>query len=170
MRIIYSVVIAVAIIMSGSAPGSQYGKIDKIKEQIIEIQNSGELGVRNLTLCRKIIGYGVYIPYTTNVTPKGAVIYFYSEVENIFTSKSKDGYAVNFSQDVILVNSKGKELLNMPKAIKFNYSSVKPVLNLYITFKLNLSSAAPGDYIYKIVLYDELRGAKVKAEYPFTIK
>jgi len=170
MGIIYSAIIAIAITVSGQAQDSRYDKITKLKEQIIEIQNGGELGIRNLTLCRKIISYGVYIPYMTNVTPKGSVIYFYFEVENIFTSKTKDGYAVSFSQDAILTNSEGKELLNMPKVIKFNYNSIKPVLNLYTTFKLNLSSAAPGDYIYKVVLYDELKGSKTKAEFPFSIK
>lgn len=170
MRIIYPVIIAIAIGVGGSDHDSQYEKIDKLKEQIIEIQNDGELGVRNLTLCRKIVSYGVYIPYNTNVARKGSVVYFYYEIENIFTNKSKDGYAVNFSQDAILVNSEGKELFNMPKAIKFNYNSNRPVINYYTTFKLDLSSAAPGDYIYKLVLYDELKGSKAKAEFPFTVK
>lgn len=161
---------AVVIVVSGLAQGSQYEKIDKLKDQIMKIQNAGKLGVRNLTMCRKVLGYGAYVPYSGNVASKGAVIFFYYEIENIFTNKSKDKYSISFSQDAILTNSKGVELLNKPKIIKMNYNSNKPMLNLYATFKLNLSSAKPGDYIYKLALYDELKGAKITAEFPFTIK
>ncbi len=170
MRTIYSVIIAVAIIMSGPAHGSQYKKIDKLKEQIIEIQNNSKLGIRNFAICRKIIRYGEYVPFTSKVVPKGSVVFFYYEVENIFTNKSEDGYAISFSQDAILTDSKGNELLNMPKVIKFNHNSIRPLLNVYTTFELNLSNAKPGDYVYKAVLYDELRGSKTNAEISFTVK
>ncbi|VAX19398.1 hypothetical protein MNBD_NITROSPINAE02-1674 [hydrothermal vent metagenome] len=170
MKIIYSLITALAIVMTGAAHGSQYDKIDNLKEQILEIQNTSKLGIRSFALCRKIIGYGVYVPYSSNVIPKGSVVYFYYEVNNIFTSKSKDGYSINFSQDAIVADSKGKVLMNMPKVLKFNYNSNKPALNFYTTFKLDLSSAPPGDYIYKIVLYDELRGSVFRAELPFSVK
>ena len=41
-------------------------KILELKEKIIDIQNEGQLGFRNFTLCSNIIGYGQYVPINGN--------------------------------------------------------------------------------------------------------
>jgi len=51
----------------------------ELKERIIDIQNTGELGFRNFTLCQNIITYGQYVPYPNNNVKAGSEIYFYYE-------------------------------------------------------------------------------------------
>lgn len=152
------------------AQGSDTLATDKLKDQIIQIQNQGSLGITDLRLCRHITGYGKYVPYEGSVVERDAVVHFYYETENIFTSVNDGVYAIYYSQDAILENSAGEQLLNMPKALRFDYQSNKPILNIFAQFELDLGGAPPGDYVYKIVLYDELRGTSTSAQLPFTIR
>ncbi|HEB73396.1 MAG TPA: hypothetical protein ENI77_12365 [Nitrospirae bacterium] len=168
MRAIFAVIIIFTISFGGPALAARNEKINKLKKQIIEIQNSGKLGVRNLTLCLKIFGYGSYIPYNTNVVPKGKKAYIYFEPGNVFTSMSKGRYSFSIYEDIIITDSKGKVVIAKPKAASLASNSKQPLFETYLRNSFHLNK--PGDYIFKIVLYDELRGAKVEAEYPFTIK
>ncbi|VAX25804.1 hypothetical protein MNBD_NITROSPINAE04-2676 [hydrothermal vent metagenome] len=168
MKIICAVIIACAISFGGPALAAQNEKINKLKAQILNVQNAGKLGVRDLTLCRKILGYGSYIPYSGNVIQKGKRAFLYFEPGNIFTSVSKGIYSLSFSEGAVITDSKGKIVFRNPKMVEFSYSSTKPLFDLFIRNHFSLN--APGEYIFKIVLYDELRGEKAKAEYAFTIK
>jgi len=168
MRAIFAVIIIFTISFGGSASAAQNEKINKLKKQIIKIQNAGKLGVRDLILCRKILGYGSYIPYRSNVIQRGKKAFLYFEPGNIFTSVSKDIYSLSFSEGVVITDSKGKVVFKNPKMVEFSYTSTKPLFDLFIRNHFSLN--APGEYIFKIVLYDELRREKAKAEYAFTIK
>lgn len=164
------VLVAWSLMSFGPSASSDPGTVDELKERIIRIQNERDLRIADLTLCRKIDGYGKYVPYDKNVVKRDAVVHFYYEPKNVFTNVSKSGYTVTFSQDVVLENSGGDRLLEMPKALNFDYTSNKPILDLYAQFELNLEGAQPGKYLYKIVVYDELKGTKAEAELPFRIK
>jgi len=168
VRIICAVIIIFTISFGGSALAAGNEKITKLKEQIIEIQNGGELGIRNLTLCFKIMGYGAYIPYNNNVIPKGKTAFLYFEPGNVFTSISKGRYSSSIYEDIIITDSNGKVIINQPKAARFTSNSKQPLFETYFrnSFHLNI----PGNYIFKILLYDELRRTKAKAEFAFTVK
>lgn len=168
MRVIFALILTFIATFGGPVLAAQNEKINKLKAQIIKIQNGGKLSIHNLTLCRKILGYGSYIPYDTNVIPIGKKAFLYFEPGNIFTSISKGRYSFSISEDITIVNSKGKVIINSPKAARFTSNSKQPLFETYLrnSFHLNIR----GDYIFKIVLYDELRETKTKAEFAFTVK
>ncbi len=168
MRVVFALILTFIATFGGPVLAAQNEKINKLKAQIINIQNAGKLGVRNLTLCRKILGYGSYIPYNSNVIQKGKKAFLYFEPGNIFTSVSKGVYSSSFSEGATITDSKGKVVFSNPKMVEFSYTSTKPLFDVFMRNKFSLN--APGEYIFKIVLYDELRGEKAKAEYAFTVK
>ena len=50
------------IILAASLSTAQDNEILKLKEQIIEIQNRGDLGFRNFAFCSSLVGFGSYTP------------------------------------------------------------------------------------------------------------
>ncbi|VAX19400.1 hypothetical protein MNBD_NITROSPINAE02-1675 [hydrothermal vent metagenome] len=167
MKIVYTAIIIFVVTFGGHAEAAP-NKTDKLKKQIIKIQNAGKLGIRNLILCRQIIGYGSYIPYDTNVIEKGKTAFFYFEPGNIFISESNGKYSFSISEDITIVDSKGKVILDKPKLVKSSSISRQPLFDIYLRNEFHINS--PGDYIFKIVLYDDLRGTKTKTEFKFKVK
>src|SRR4030042_1545207 len=47
----------------GSAGAKEASEIQKLKEQIIDLQNKGKLGFRKVVLCNSIDGFGLYSPF-----------------------------------------------------------------------------------------------------------
>jgi hypothetical protein len=141
----------------------------ELKERIIDIQNTGELGFRNFTLCQNIITYGQYVPYPNNNVKAGSEIYFYYEPKNLFTNRRDTTYQVWYTQDIIVRDSNGRELLNSPNMLNFNLQSVSPVLDLYAQNSLNLGDLPPGTYEFEAVIHDKLKGSSAKTTYVFEI-
>lgn len=139
---------------------SDYQKIITLKNQIIDIQNKGDLGVSNLTFCSKIIGFGAYVPLEKNIVAQNNEILVYYEPLNLFTNRVKGSYELFYSQDLILLSENGEVIFGKEKALQFHYYSMTPVLDVYATNNFNVGNIPPGKYIYKMVLNDELRGTK----------
>ncbi len=168
MKIICATIIAFTVAFSSPTLAVASSKIEKLQKEIIKIQNAGKLGILNLTLCRQINGYSSFIPYDTNVIPRGKTALLYFEPDNLFTSVSKGKYSFSLSEDISIVNSKGKVVLNLPKVVQVSSTSKQPLFDIHLrnSFYLN----APDDYVFNIVLVDELRKTKVKASFKFTVK
>lgn len=139
---------------------SNYEKIISLKNEIIDIQNKGNLDINNVTFCSKIIGFGSYVPLDRNIIKQNNDLLVYYEPLNLFTNRVKGNYEIFYSQDMILLLPDGKELFSKEKALQFHYYSMTPVLDIYATNNFNVGNIPPGKYIYKIVLNDELRGTK----------
>lgn len=143
--------------------------VESLKERILELQNSGKLGLRNLTLCRTIATYGQYARNDTRSVARGEVIWFYYEPENMSTQKERDVYRIWYTQDIILLTKEGKEILRSDEVLTFNHVGFTPVLDLYATNELDLGELPAGEYRYRVVLHDKIRGAQATAEVAFTI-
>jgi hypothetical protein len=155
------------------AAGLVFGQADdvlKLKEKIIELQNKGELGFRNFTICSNIIGFGSYVPVAAPAFKAGDQILFYYEPLNVFTGRREGLYEIWYTQDMIVLDAKGNTLLNKADALDFHYTSKTPVLDLYATNSLDVSGLAPGKYQFKAVLKDKLRNMQIAKIAEFTIK
>lgn len=141
----------------------------KLKEQIIDIQNNGVLGIGNFTLCSNILGYGQYVPASSAKVKQNATIYFYYEPVNLFTNRLKGAYQIRFTQDIVLKSEAGEILLEVPEAVQFNLQTFSPVLDTYATNELDLSGAPLGVYVYEAILHDKLKNAKAVATLTFEI-
>lgn len=160
---------AVLLVAAGLVFG-QAEDIVKLKEKIIELQNKGELGFRNFAICSNIIGFGSYVPVAAPTFKIGDQIQFYYEPVNVFTGRREGLYEIWYSQDMVVLDAKGKVLLEKVDAMDFHYSSKSPVLDLFVTGSLDLTSVSPGKYQYKAVLKDKLRNKQIIKAVEFTVK
>ncbi|MBF0169579.1 MAG: hypothetical protein HQK87_00575 [Nitrospinae bacterium] len=144
--------------------------IRALKDRIIEIQNRSPLMIVDFTLCRSVEGYGSFVPFPGNVVTNAREIQFYYEPTNLFTSVTPEGYAVSFSQDMLLLSAAGEILYRESKARSFTHKGNKPALDIYGFNKIDITGLAPGEYVYKIVVNDELSDAVAEASLPFVIR
>ena len=142
----------------------------KLKEQIIDIQNEGELGFHNFTLCTNIIGYGQYVSSSKQIATPGSKIYFYYEPVNLFTNRRSGTYQIWFTQDMVLFSETGEELLRADEALNFNYLTTSPVLDVYASNTLDLGELPAGKYRFQAVIHDKLRNAGAEYSLTFEIK
>lgn len=149
---------------------AQTDDILKLKEKIIELQNQGQLGMRNFAICSNIIGFGSYVPVAAPTFKAGDQILFYYEPVNVFTGRREGLYEIWYTQDMIVLDAKGAVLMEKVDAMDFHYTSKSPVLDLYVTGSLDLSSVSPGTYQYKVVLKDKLRNKQLTKAVEFTVK
>ena len=141
----------------------------ELKERIIDIQNKGELGFRNFTRCENIITYGSYVQATDNKVKAGTKLLFYYEPENVFTNRRGKTFQIWYTQDLIVKDADGEELLNSPDLLNFNYQTITPVLDLYATNSLDLGNLPPGKYEFIAVIHDKLKKISATMSYVFEI-
>ena len=143
--------------------------VKELKERIIDIQNKGELGFRNFTRCENIITYGSYVQATDNKVKAGTKLLFYYEPENVFTNRRGKTFQIWYTQDLIVKDADGEELLNSPDLLNFNYQTITPVLDLYATNSLDLGNLPPGKYEFIAVIHDKLKKTSARMSYVFEI-
>jgi len=141
----------------------------ELKERIIDIQNKGKLGFRNFTRCENIITYGSYVQATDNKVKAGSKLLFYYEPENVFTNRRGKTFQIWYTQDLIVKDADGDELLNSPDLLNFNYQTITPVLDLYATNSLELGDLPPGKYEFIAVIHDKLKKTSSTMSYVFEI-
>lgn len=139
--------------------------VDQLKERIIDMENAGKLGFRQFTLCTKIDGYGQFEPAAGTKVQAGTKLQFYYEPQNLFTKRADGAYQKWFTQDMIVRDASGKELLRKEAALDFNYKTRTAVLDVYGTNSLSLGELPPGKYEFEAVIHDQL--SKQDARYVF---
>jgi hypothetical protein len=152
------------------SPSKEANDIIALKEKIIALQNQGELGFRNFTICTNITGFGSYVPAASPVFKSGDQMHVYYEPDNVFTGRREGLFEVWYTQDMIVLDAKGEILLNKADALDFHYTSKLPVLDLYATNSLNFTGLPPGKYQYKAVLKDKLRNKEATKILEFRIE
>jgi hypothetical protein len=139
--------------------------VDQLKERIIEKENAGKLGFRQFTLYTKIEGFGQIEPAANAKVKGGTKLQFYYEPQDLFTKRADGSYQKWFTQDMIVRDANGKELLRKETALDFNYKTRTPVFDVYGTNSLSLGELPPGDYEFEAVVHDQL--SKQEARYVF---
>lgn len=139
--------------------------VEQLKERIIDKENAGKLGFRQFTLCTKIDGFGQFEPAVGVKVPAGTKLQFYYEPQNLFTKRADGSYQKWFTQDMIVRDANGKELLRKDGALDFNYKTKTPVFDVFGTNSLSLGELPPGKYEFEAVLHDQL--SKQDARYVF---
>jgi len=154
-----------------SALYSQDNKILQLKEQIIDLQNEGDLGFKEMILCSKIIGFGSYVPLQKPVVDKNGELLVYFEPANIFTNRRSGIYEMWYREDMILMNEKGEVMQKWEDIVDFHYTAQKPVLDLFGRNSINLGGNVPaGKYRFKAVIKDQLSGKTASKTIDFEIR
>jgi len=167
--VVLSIIMVVMLTGSGIGEEGNYEKILKLKDQIVQIQNEGKLGMRNLTLCSKVITLGAYVPLPEAKIEVGKTYYIYYEPANWFTKTQEGRYEFWFTQDIILLDAKGEVLTERPGALSMHFNTATPLLDIYVVNDLLLTAAPPGKYTYKMVLRDEFKDETVTKTVDFEV-
>lgn len=150
---------------------AQQDEILKLKEKIIELQNKGELGFRNFTLCSKILGFASYDPLEDSVVEKNGELLVYYEPVDIFTNKNQEKYEIWFTQDMIVLDATGAVIQEWKDILDYHQSTRLPVLDVYAQNNITLGGQlAPGKYTFKAVLKDKLSGKRATQTAEFQVK
>ena len=150
---------------ASDAPAS----VDQLKEQIIDLENAGTLSIEQFTLCSKIGGFGQCEAVTGTKVTKGTELLFYYEPKNSSTQRSGDTYRRWFTQDMIVRDSTGKELLRKDQALEFNYKTKRPVMDVFVQNTLTLGDLPAGNYSFEAVLHDQLSKQTANHVFKFEI-
>jgi hypothetical protein len=167
-RLLFLVALIALLPVGAQAQTSSAGSetVDQLKEKIIDKENAGKLGFRYFTLCTKAPdGFGQYDPASGNKVATGSKLQFYYEPVNLSTRRADGTYQKWFTQDMIVRDGAGKELLRKEAALDFNYKTRTPVLDIYGTNSLSLGDLPAGKYEFEAVLHDQL--SKQDARYVF---
>jgi hypothetical protein len=163
--------LAFLIALAASLSLAQDNRILELKEKIIEIQNTSELGFRHFNFCSNIIGFGSYVPLAKPVLDKNGELLVYYEPVNVFTSKKEDLYEIWYAQDMALLNSNGEVLQEWPNVLNFHYTTKTPVMDLYAQNSVTLGGQVPpGNYQFRAVLKDKLSGKSAVKVVDFEVR
>jgi hypothetical protein len=150
---------------------AQGDEILKLKEKIIEIQNQGELGFRNFTICSNIVGFGSYVPLLGASLDKSGDLLVYYEPVNVFTSRKEGLYEIWYIQSMALLNEKGEILQEWPNALDFHYTTRVPVMDLFAQNSVTLGGQVQvGKYKFRAVLKDQLSGKSATKIVDFEVR
>lgn len=150
---------------------SQESEILKLKEKIIDLQNDGELGFKEMIICSKIFGFGSYVALRKPIVDKGGELLVYFEPKNVFTNRRDEMYEIWYTEDMALLEEHGEVLQEWKEIVSFHYTAQKPVLDLFGQNSINLGGKVPpGKYRFRSVLKDKLSCKKATKIIDFEIR
>lgn len=144
-------------------------EILRLKQEIIEKQNKGKLGVQEFTLCSKVLNYASFYPLQENKIKRGTKLLLYYEPINWFTSFRQGRYEFYLTQDVILESAAGEVLFDRSGLLSMHYNTGKPILDIYMTNDFDLGQLPAAKYRYIIVLHDMISGQEFKRVIDFDL-
>ena len=133
---------------------AQDDQILQLKEKIIQLQNKGELGFNDLTLCSKIFGFASYVALPSPVVDKNGSLLLYYEPLNIFTNIKNGIYEIWYTQDLALYKD-GELVQDWKDFLQFKYASSKPVMDVFAQNSIDFEGRLPaGKYSAKLTIKD----------------
>lgn len=149
----------------------QQDKILQLKEQIVALQNQGDLNFRNFTLCSKITGFTSYVPLPEAAIGRNDELLVYYEPVNLSTNKNQGLYEIWFTQDLIILNDRGEIVQEWKDLLEYHNSTRVPALDVYAQNTLTLGGELPpGKYTFKAVLKDKIKGKTATHTANFQVK
>jgi hypothetical protein len=159
----------VASILSAPCVFAQDTDVSLLKERIINLQNMYPLGIQTLVACSKVTDFGSYEPLPDNKVKAGDVVFFYFEPQNPSTRKAEGRYEVWLTQDVVVLNAKQQEIYNKEGFIEIHYQTSSPRLDIYGANQLTLAEIPQGEYLFKAILHDIIKGETASATWTFEV-
>jgi len=146
-----------------AAADEKADEVQRLKERIIEFQNSGKLGFRKVIACSSVERFGIYSPLQTGQSIGKTILYF--EPSNVSTLVSGDRYIIDCTVDLFIFDSSGKSLGGKENILRINRVSRSAILDLYYKVEMNINKPMKGDVFVKTVLRDKIKNQTVSATY-----
>lgn len=81
-----------------------------LDEALAHLREVGSLSLRNLTFCRKVIGYGAYEPYAAASFSPGQQVTLYVEVENYRSRSTEQGFCTSLGSSYEVLDEAGQRV------------------------------------------------------------
>jgi len=169
LAVLFSMVLFIGLGFSWAQSNSGPQDVSALKDEIIRLQNSGELSIKNIKACSKINGYGSYVELDPPKVKSGDRLLVYLEPANYYINKNNSKYEIYLIEDMLVLNDKGDILWGKEGAVKYNYSSDNPVLDLFIANAIDIKGLVPGRYIFKAEVSDKLKSQKASGILSFEV-
>jgi hypothetical protein len=125
-----------------------------LDEALASLREVGSLSLRNLTICKKVYGYGVYDPYEDARLSPGQSLTLYVEIENYHSQPTEKGFSTLLASSYELVDEAGKRVAGdaFPDVVDNCRSRRR---DFHIQYSLTLpAKLAPGRYRLRLVVHD----------------
>jgi len=148
---------------------AQETDVSALKEKILNLQNMYPLGIRALIACSKVTDYGSYDPLPDNKVRAGDVIFFYFEPQNPSTNRGEEKYEIWLTLDTVVLSEQQQEVFKKENAVEMHYQTSSPRLDTYGVYQLTFTEVLPGNYIFKTILHDKIKGESTSATWAFEV-
>ncbi|MCX5705221.1 MAG: hypothetical protein NTZ92_04090 [Candidatus Omnitrophica bacterium] len=162
-------IIAFSITPLKAQNGAFPATVLELKEQIIELQNKGTLGIKNFLPCSQISTLGSYTILGEAKFKQNETLYVYFEPVNFSTSKTNGKYEIWLTEDIMIQNDKKETLMEKPGIMENHYMSDSPILDIYFNNHVEFDNVPAGKYIFKVILYDKLKNTSASESLPFEV-
>ncbi len=145
------------------------GDLDReaIAGRLEELYGSQPVSIRNIQLCEKVMGYGVYDAFSDNTFVAGRVqkLIVYVELDNFEPLQNQDGgaYEVRLRQELELYESNGFEVWSHEPVIISDVSQNKRRDFFVVQLVTLPAQLRMGQYHLKVRVYDENGGTRDEA-------
>jgi len=148
--------------------GRPEAAVKALEEAIMEIRNSGKLGVKNIFLCKNIHGFQMLEAKAEDVLRGGEPLLLYFEPANYMVKKEKGRYFVWLTEDARLMNEKGKVLLERKDWTSLHNGFLSPVIPVYFTNRI--TNIPKGEYTFEITINDRLKSTFFTKVFKFSVE
>jgi hypothetical protein len=148
---------------------AQETDVSALKEKILNLQNMYPLGIRTLVPCSTVTDYESYDPLSDNEVKAGDVIFFYFEPQNPSTNKGEGTYEIWLILDAVVLSEQQQEVFKKENAVEMHYQTSSPRLDIFGVYQLTFAEVPPGNYIFKAILHDKIKGESASATWAFKV-
>ena len=145
--------------------------IAQLRTAVHHLQDSARLQIRNLNFCHRIDGFGNYERFPQDVFAPGDAVLLYCELRNFHSEPTADGHYESKMRSSIQFIRQGDNLVADQAEFDSTTDLSRTVRTDYFhAHRLDLPQLAPGAYILKLRVEDELSGKIATESIPLTIR
>ncbi len=148
--------------------GNSKAALSEINDAVMDIENSMDLYLKNLTRIKSVNGFGDYIPENGWVIQAGQDLNIYFEIYGYHVFKKNGNYHLWISEDVVITDETGKKVFERNKWVELKQGFPYPLCPAYLVN--TISDMPKGIYYYKIVLHDLVAGKDLAKTLKITVK
>jgi hypothetical protein len=141
--------------------------IELLSEAIMELTNKMDFQVKEIKICTEVRDYGDYSVMTRNLKA-GDTLLLYIEPEGFYVVKDNGSYKIHVSEDVSIVDEKGKSVFEKKDWIVYERSFPTPTIPFYITNRI--SDIPAGKYKYTLTLKDHYKKTFTTETFEFFVE
>jgi len=148
--------------------GNTIEAVKFLNEAIYMIKSNEEFQIKEIALCDKVDGYGIYEKKPGNAIKAGEPILFYIEPIGFKIEKENGQFVIWISEDAKITNEEGEVIFQKTDWINYNQSFSQPNIPFYITNRV--ADIPAGKYTFMFTLKDHYKKTFLSEKYEFVVE